>query len=40
MYRYLSIAAVVLSAAFSGPALAEGINIFFSGESRGGKSPR
>ncbi|HHU1736980.1 TPA: deoxyribonuclease I, partial [Escherichia coli] len=26
MYRYLSIAAVVLSAAFSGPALAEGIN--------------
>ncbi len=36
MYRYLSIAAVVLSAAFSGPALAEGINSF-SGESRGGK---
>lgn len=28
MYRYLSIAAVVLSAAFSGPALAEGINSF------------
>ena len=27
MYRYLSIAAVVLSAAFSGPALAEGINV-------------
>ena len=28
MYRYLSIAAVVLSTAFSGPALAEGINSF------------
>ncbi len=28
MYRYLSIAAVVLSAAFSGPALAAGINSF------------
>ena len=28
MYHYLSIAAVVLSAAFSGPALAEGINSF------------
>ncbi|XPE65461.1 hypothetical protein ACNKHR_18305 [Shigella flexneri] len=28
MYRYLSIAAVVLSAAFSGPASAEGINSF------------
>ena len=28
MYRYLSVAAVVLSAAFSGPALAEGINSF------------
>lgn len=28
MYLYLSIAAVVLSAAFSGPALAEGINSF------------
>lgn len=38
MYRYLSIAAVVLSAAFSGPALAEGINSFSQAKAAAVKS--
>lgn len=36
MYRYLSIAAVVLSAAFSARRWPK-VSIVFSGESRGGK---
>ncbi len=40
MYRYLSIAAVVLSAAFSGPALAEGINSFSQAKAAAVKGPR
>lgn len=38
MYRYLSIAAVVLSAAFSGPTLAEGINSFSQAKAAAVKS--